>query len=152
MKKSILMAGALIAAMVPLFSGCATNKGPEYDANSYRQIKRYVVGTVIAERPVVVKDDGKGTFIGALVGTVLGSMTGGGRGSTLMALGGGLGGAYAGSEIGKANAEELTIELDNYEVVIIVVKGDNTYEVGDRIKIIKDGNRVASVERLGASE
>lgn len=148
MRISLTKAAAAPLLAVSLMTGCATNQGPEYDGSSYNQIKQFEIGTVVAERPVVVKDDGMGTFLGALIGTVVGSTMGGGRGTTLMALGGGLAGGYAGSEIGKANAEELTVELDYGEVVVIVVKGMDTYHVGDRIKIIKDGNRVAAVEKL----
>ncbi|MFC2073809.1 glycine zipper 2TM domain-containing protein [Campylobacterota bacterium] len=148
MKKSIVMLVTAIMILMPIMSGCATNKGPEYDGSSYDNIKRIQIGRVISERPVVVKDDGLGTFIGAITGVVLGSFVGGGRASSLGALGGGLAGGYAGSEAGKANAQELTVELNDTEVVVIVVKGDNIYKAGDRIKIIKDGNKVASVEKL----
>lgn len=148
MKKSILLVITAALLWIPMMNGCATNKGPEYDGNSYDSMKRIQLGTVISERPVVVKDDGLGTFIGAISGVVLGSFVGGGRASSLGALGGGLAGAYAGSEAGKANAQELTVELNDGEVVVIVVKGDNLYKSGDRIKIIKDGNKVANVEKL----
>lgn len=148
MKKSILTVMTVALIWIPMMNGCATNKGPEYDGSSYDSMKRIQIGTVVSERPVVVTDDGKGTFIGAITGVVLGSFIGGGRASSLGALGGGLAGAYAGSEVGKANAQELTVELNNAEVVVIVVKGDDIYKTGDRIKIIKDGNKVANVEKL----
>ncbi len=147
MKKSILMLMTASMISIPMISGCA-QKGPEYDASSYQSIKHIQIGTVISERAVVIKDDGKGSFIGAITGVVLGSFVGGGRASSLGALGGGLAGAYAGSEAGKANAEELTVELDDGDIVVIVVKGEATYKTGDRIKIIKDGNKVANVEKL----
>ena len=148
MNKNVISVLAALIIALPMISGCATNKGPEYDGNSYNQIKRFEIGVVIAERPVVIKDDGVGTFIGSITGVILGSFVGGGRASSLGALGGGLAGAYAGSEAGKANAEELTVELNSGEVVVIVVKGEGTYRVGDRVKIIKDGNKVANVERF----
>ncbi len=148
MKKSILSIMFLTLLAMPFMSGCATNKGPEYDGNSYNKIKRIQTGVVIAERPVVIKDGGGGTFLGAIIGTVLGSTMGSGRGSTLMALGGGLAGGYAGSQINKADAQELTVDLNTGETVVVVVKGDNLYVIGDKIKIIKDGNTVARVERL----
>ncbi|WP_373002515.1 glycine zipper 2TM domain-containing protein [Sulfurimonas sp.] len=135
-----------LLASIIVFAGCATNKGPEYDGRNYNQIKRYEVGTVIKSRPVVIKDDGSGKFFGALIGTVLGSLVGRSSGKTLATLGGGLGGYYAGSEIGKANGEELTVELDDGEEVVVVIKG-NRFKAGDRVKIIKDGNRVAQVDR-----
>ncbi len=147
MKKSIVMLMTAVMISIPMLSGCA-GKGPEYSGSSFDTIKRVQIGTVISERPVVVKDDGLGTFIGAISGMVLGSFIGGGRASSLGTLGGGLAGAYAGSEAGKANAEELTVELDNNEIVVIVVKGEDMYQSGDRIKIIKDGTKVANVEKL----
>jgi outer membrane lipoprotein SlyB len=59
-------------------------------------------------------------------------------------LAGGLAGGYAGSEIAKANAQELTVALDNGENVVVVIKG-NEIQKGERVQIIKDGNKVASV-------
>ena len=148
MKQNLVMLITAVMIWIPMMNGCATNEGPEYDGRSYDNIKRFQIGTVVAERPVVVKDDGKGTFIGAISGVVLGSFIGGGRASSLGALGGGLVGAYAGGEVGKANAEELTVELSTGEVVVIVVKGEKIYKIGDRIKIIKDGNKVADIQKL----
>ncbi len=80
-----------------------------------------------------------------LIGAVLGSTVGGGSGSTLAMLGGGVAGHYAGKEVGKANGDELTVKLENAETVIVVVKGKH-FKVGDRVKIIKDGNKVAQVD------
>ncbi len=148
MNKSIISILAVVMIVLPMISGCATNSGPEYDGNSYKQIKNFEIGIVIAERPVVVKDDGLGTFLGSITGMVLGSFVGGGRASSLGTLGGALAGGYAGSEVGKANAQELTVELDYGEVIVIVVKGENLYKSGDRVKIIKDENKVADVQRL----
>lgn len=142
MKNCILV---ISSATILLLSGCATNGGPEYDGKSYSQIKRYKTGEVTHARAVVITDDGTGSFIGGLIGTVLGSTLGHGNGKTLAMLGGGLGGYYAGKEAGKANAQELTVALDNGENVVVVVKGKN-FQKGDRVKIIKDGNKVAQVD------
>ena len=143
--KKVLLASSITAILV--LSGCATNSGPEYDGSSYRQIKTYEVGTVQSVRPVVISDNGTGTFVGAIVGTVLGSMIGEGRGSALATLAGGLGGAYVGSQAAKANALELSVKLDNGRNVVVVVKGKD-FLVGDRVKIIKDGNRADQVYRI----
>ncbi|MDA3909243.1 MAG: glycine zipper 2TM domain-containing protein [Sulfurimonas sp.] len=137
----------ILLASITLFSGCATNNGPQYDGKNYNQIKRYDMGTVLKSRPVVITDDGDGKFFGALIGTVLGSLVGRSSGKTLAMLGGGIGGYYAGSEIAKANGEELTVRLDNGEDIVVVIKG-NFFTAGDRVKIIKDGNRVAQVDRV----
>ena len=78
---------------------------------------------------------------------MLGSTVGKGSGTTLAMLGGGLAGGYAGSEIGKANATELTVALDNGGHIVAVVKGKHI-EVGDRVKIIKDGNKASEVSKI----
>ena len=131
-----------------LLAGCSARQGAEYDGRTYRQIKQYVVGTVVDEKPVMISDNGTGVFLGALVGAVLGSTVGRGSGKTLATLGGGLGGAYVGGEAGKANAEELTVRLDSGQDIVVVVKGQQQFLPGDRVKIIKDGNMVERVERL----
>jgi outer membrane lipoprotein SlyB len=130
-----------------LMSGCATNEGPEYEGSSYSQIKQVQIGTIISHRPVVISDTGAGSFLGAIVGGVLGSTIGGGDGSTLAALAGGLAGAYAGSEINKADAQELKVKLDDSSIVLVVTKG-NEFLAGDRVRIVKDGNKVDLVEKL----
>jgi len=143
MKKHITMS---VVALI-LLSGCATNEGPQYSGQSYSQIKQYEIGTVLEERPVVITDNGNGAFFGALIGAVLGSTMGMGSGKTLSTLGGGIGGYYAGKEIAKANGDELTVKLDNGEHVVVVVKG-KIFHAGDRVKIIKDGNKVAEVSKV----
>ena len=130
-----------------IFSGCASNKGPEYDARSYNKIKQVQIGTVLDNKDVIIKDDNSGKFLGAIVGAVLGSTVGQSTGKTLATLGGGLAGGYVGGELGKANAEELTVELDNGEIIVVVAKVKNIV-TGDRVRIIKDGNRVASVNKI----
>jgi outer membrane lipoprotein SlyB len=140
MKKTIT---ASIATIL-LVTGCATNNGPEYSGATYNRIKTYEIGTVTDVHPVVISDDGMGTFLGALVGTVLGSTMGGGRGTALTTLAGGLAGAYTGSEMNKANALELSVHLDDGRNIVVVVKGTN-YHVGDRVKIVKEGNKVDQV-------
>ena len=144
MINKILASSATVVVLLAL-SACATNQGPEYDGNSYAQVKHYRTGVVLNDRPVVISDDGKGSFIGALVGAVVGATIGKGNGSTLASLGGGLGGYYAGKEVGKANGSELTVKLDDGENIVVVVKGKD-FKAGDRVKIIQDGNKVAQVD------
>ena len=144
MLKKILMGSSVVML---LLSGCASNTGPEYDANSYSQIKRIQTGVVLNSRLVTIKDDGSGKFIGAIVGAVLGSTVGSNTGTRLATVGGGLLGGLAGGEIGKANASELTIDLDTGETVVVVAKVVDIV-AGDRVRVIKDGNKAATVDRI----
>jgi outer membrane lipoprotein SlyB len=128
-----------------LFIGCATQGAQEFDANSVNYELNYQTGTVEHIRLVAIKDNGTGSFVGAITGAILGSMIGHGRGSTLAALGGGLGGAYVGKEVAKANAQELSVVLDNGRSVVVIAKGER-FRVGQRVRIVKKGGRVYSVE------
>jgi outer membrane lipoprotein SlyB len=140
-----ILTSSLLAAL--LLSGCATNEGPEYSGSDYNQIKKIDVGTITSKKPVIISDNGSGKFLGAIVGGVLGSTVGGGDGEILAILGGGLLGGYAGSEIGKANADELIVKLESGENIVVVVKGRHL-EVGDKVRIIKDGNKVDQVDKI----
>jgi len=126
-------------------SGCTTRGVNEVDSSAVNYELNYQVGTVESIRPVVIKDNGTGTFIGAISGVVLGSLIGKGKGSTLATLAGGLGGTYVGNQLGKANALELSVLLDNGRRVVVIAKGTDFY-VGQRIRIVKRNGRVYSVE------
>ena len=134
--------------VVLLLSGCATNNGPEYDGKSHKQIKTSETGIVTRTQDVVISDTGKGQATGGVIGSVAGSAAGYNSGNWLMSLGGavigGLAGAAIGSEAGKSDGMELTVELDYGETIIIVVEQDDI-EAGDRIEIIKNGNKVERV-------
>ena len=130
-----------------LLSGCANHGGVEYSGKDYNQIKRYDIGVVVEARPVVISDDGTGSFLGAIIGAVVGSTMGRASGRTLATLGGGLVGGYAGNQIAKANAMELSVALDNGDNIVVVTKGTEIV-AGDRIKIIKDGSKVAQVYKI----
>ncbi|WP_297440335.1 glycine zipper 2TM domain-containing protein [Sulfurimonas sp.] len=133
--------------LVLYFSGCASRGVTEVDANALNYELNYEIGTIEYMKPVVVKDNGNGTFIGAISGVVLGSMVGRGNGNALATLVGGLGGAYVGNEINKANALELGVVLDSGRRVVVITKGKN-FSNGERVRIVKRNGRIYSVEAL----
>ncbi len=136
----------LSVALVLIFAGCANQGLQEVSPSATTQILRYESGLVVGVKPVAIKDNGVGTFVGGLVGAVVGSTIGRGRGSTLASLAGGLGGAYVGNQVAKSNAQELTVQLDNTgENVVVIAKGTK-YRVGDHIRIVKKGSKIVSVE------
>ncbi len=135
----------VIFAMGMLLAGCASQGVTEVNPEDTAYLMRAEVGSIVAIKPVVIKDTGTGSFIGTLAGAVLGSTLGRGRGNALATLGGGLLGAYVGNEVGKANAQELSVDLDNGEHVVVIAKG-NKFSVGQHVKIVLNGGRVVSVE------
>ena len=139
-----LMAVAVCSSIIML-SGCTQSGVPLLDADASKYELTSQSGVVTDVRAVVVKDEGGGGLLGAVVGTVLGSTMGGGRGTVLTMLGGGLMGAYAGNEIGKSNAQELSVTLDNQQEVVVVSKGTQ-FTMGQRVKIVKRNGRIYNVE------
>ena len=77
-----------------------------------------------------------GGILRAITTTVIGSSMGSGRGNTLA---GGLRGAHADSEVGKANAQALTIDQVDGASVVVISKGQElAVGQGGRI-VIEDG-------------
>ncbi len=136
----------ILVILVLIFAGCAERGVQELEPGATNYVLHYEDGTVLSIKPVVIKDNGNGAFIGSLIGAVLGSTVGRGRGSVLASLAGGLGGAYVGSQAGKANAQELTVQPDDANTeIIVIVKGTKHY-IGEHVRIVKRGAKVISVE------
>ena len=139
----------VLGAGVFFVSGCADlGVGGGMSPVVTQSVMTYDTGTVQSVKAVVVKDNGAGTLVGAATGAVLGHMIGGGRGKDLATLGGGLLGAYAGDQIASANAQELTVRLDNGRGNVVVVAKGLRFSPGQRIRIVKNGSRLVSVEAL----
>ncbi len=140
-----LILAAVSSSLIVMLSGCAQSGVPQVDADASRYEMISQSGVITDVRAVVVKDEGGGGLLGTIVGGVLGSTMGGGRGTVLTTLGGGLIGMYAGNEIGKSNAQELSVTLDNKQEVVVVSKGTQ-FSIGQRVKIVKRNGRIYNVE------
>jgi outer membrane lipoprotein SlyB len=148
MKKTMIL--TLSAAALIGLSGCAPYGAPVVSEGATNQVLTYDTGTIRSVRYVVVESQTQsavGTLLGAAAGAALGHMVGKGTGRDLATIGGGLAGAYVGNQASKANASELTIRTDKGRTVVIVVKGTGYYP-GERVRIVRNGAQVASVEPL----
>jgi len=138
---------AILSAFLFILSGCTQMyNSNEVSLANTNEILTYKTGVVEDVKYVTLKDDGSGTMIGAMTGVVLGSLFGKGKGNVLSTLLGGLGGAYVGTELDKANGEELFIRLDDGRNIVIIAKGVNIKR-GDRVRIIMNGSEVVRVEK-----
>lgn len=142
-KMKIVAAVAFTSMLI--LGGCAQSGVAEVDADASKYMLTSQSGVITDIKPVVVKDSGGGGAIGGISGAVIGSTMGGGRGSVLTMLAGGLVGLYAGNEIGKSNAQELSVTLDDKQEVIVISKGTE-FGVGQRVKIIKRNGQIYNVE------
>ncbi len=144
MKKFITL---ISLVLMFIFVGCANDGALRYDGRDYNQIKQVLIGDIIEIRNVVVKGNESGTVLGAVLGGVLGTTMGGGDGKTLAAVGGAVAGGVLGKQLSESAAQELTLSLVDGRMIVVISKG-TALNVGDRVRVIKDGNKVASVKRV----
>ena len=137
------------AALLTGLSGCAGfYPAPTVSETATNQVMHAQTGTIRSIRYVAVQDESPvGTLLGAAAGAALGSTVGKGKGRILASVAGGLAGSYVGNEVSKANAQELTIRLNNGRTIVVIRKGTQFYP-GERVRVLYNGNQVGNVEPL----
>lgn len=140
---------ALFAAIA--LAGCASSKsGSAYTRDQMRQELHVRLGVVESVREVTMEGtkSGAGTFAGAAVGGVAGSNVGGGKGQIVGAILGAVAGGVAGSAIEegvtKKHALEITVKLDNGQLVAVVQEGDEPFHPAEKVRILS-GNGATRV-------
>lgn len=138
----------LVAAMaLPLWlAGCAPKVGgSDYGSTGVRGVQSITYGTVQSVRVVHIEDDSRtgttvGTLGGGVAGGVLGNLIGGGTGRTVATVGGALLGAAAGYAGSKAltgqQGYEITIKLDDGQLIAVTQGTDLEFSPGQRVKIL----------------
>jgi len=137
-KLLIIVLGALLIAGCGLYNSSGKNY-PKYEA---RTAFRVFPGEVVSVREVHI--DGVhtrvGTYGGAAIGYSVGRTVGGGSGTRVAGAVGGVAGAVAGRAIETAaTAErglEITIELDNGDVIAVVQAADQVFEPGEPVRVL----------------
>lgn len=141
-----IQAVALALASVLVLSACAPGQGANTYSRSQARTEQSVrMGTVEGVRTVRLEGTRTpiGTIAGGVVGGVAGSTVGGGRGSTIAAVLGALAGGLAGSAIeeGVTRKEgiEVTIRLDNGNMIAITQEADEQFKPGERVRVLSGG-------------
>ena len=137
---------AIALASVLVLSACAPGQGANSYSRSQARTEQSVrMGTVEGVR--VGRLEGTrtpvGTLAGGVVGGVAGSAIGQGRGSTIGAVLGAVAGGLAGSAIeeGVTRKEglEITVRLDNGNIIAITQEADEQFKPGERIRVLSGG-------------
>lgn len=145
---SVLLVASLALAGGAL-SGCASSTaGNVYSRSDARTAQVVKFGTVEAIQPV--KIEGTNSYIGAATGAVLGGLAGStighgaGQKAAIVAgaVGGGLAGKAAEGALTKADGLEITVRLENGNVMAIVQEqSEQQFQVGQRVRVIQhDGS------------
>ena len=136
-----------VAAFLAVLTGCANPGlgGGSYSREQARREQTVRMGHVESVREVKLEGSrsGVGPAAGAVAGGVAGSSIGSGRGAVLGTLAGAVVGGIAGQAAeqnftGKRGVE-VTVKLDNGQMVAIMQEADEQFRPGDRVRILSDG-------------
>ena len=137
---------AVAACSAALLFGCAAGTGgKDYTREQARTVQEVQMGVVESVREVNIEGTKTpiGAGAGAVVGGVAGSTVGGGKGSVVgAAVGavlGGLGGAAAEEGLTRQKGVEITVKLDSGRLIAITQAADESFQVGDRVRILSGG-------------
>ena len=134
----------VVLVLLPLILlGCASSRsGDVYTRDQTRREMNVRTGVVESVREVLMEGikSGTGTFAGAAVGGVAGSTVGGGKGHIVGAIAGAVLGGLAGNAIEenatKKNALEITVKLDNGQLIAVVQEMGEVFYAGDRVRVL----------------
>lgn len=148
MKNRFAPIGSVIAVIL-LVTGCASNmSGRTYSRAEARKAQTVQYGVIEHVRGVLIEGTKSkvGAFSGGLVGGIVGSSAGRGKGKAIMTILGALAGSAAGSAaeeaITQVDGVEITVRLDNGQVIAVVQQVDpaEVYNVGSRVRVIRNGS------------
>lgn len=130
--------------LLVVVAGCASRTSSQVYSReqAQRQMSVYY-GTVLAVSPVVIEGtrSGLGTVAGGVIGGIAGNTVGGGHGRALATAAGAIGGALLGTVVEedatRTQGLELTVEMDNGEIIAVVQAADTQFYVGDRVRIVR---------------
>ena len=128
--------------------------GKRYSDGDLRESQAVRYGVVVDVTEVMVYEDPSlvGPAIGLAAGGLLGSAFGAGTGRTLFVLGGGLLGADVGGGIDYRTRNykglQLTLELDNGNILMVVQGYDELFVRGDEVRIVIIDEERARVQHI----
>jgi outer membrane lipoprotein SlyB len=138
-----VLSSTILAAAVVSLVGCASGTGgKDYSRAQTRTVQEVQMGMVESVREVNIEGTKTpiGAGAGAVVGGVAGSTVGSGKGSVVgAAVGavlGGLGGAAVEEGVTRNKGVEITVKLDSGRLIAITQSADETFQVGDRVRVL----------------
>jgi outer membrane lipoprotein SlyB len=144
----------IIPFLLIITSGCASSRSGEvYSRDQARKTQTVRMGTVEVVRPVQI--EGTKSFVGpaagAAAGGAVGSTIGRGSGKTvatvLGAIAGGVAGGAAEEHITKKDGLEITVKLDNGDVIVVVQEADVQFAVGERVRVLRGNDGTTRVRK-----
>lgn len=148
----VKMGFCLIVLFSLVASGCASSmSGNVYSRDQARKVQTVHTGEVILVREVQIEGtkSGLGGLAGGIMGYALGGTIGSGSGRDVARATGTVAGAVAGGAIEESATRqiglEITVKLDNGEVVAIVQGADEKFDEGDLVRVLRRPDGTARV-------
>ena len=142
----LLKIATLILVSLILTACASSRSGDVYTREQARREMSVRLGVVESVREVQMEGThtGAGTLAGAGIGGVAGSTLGNGRGSVVGAIVGAVAGGIAGSaiedKVTRKNALEITVRLDNGQMIAVVQEMGEVFHPGERVRVLSNYN------------
>ncbi len=133
--------------------GCSSQSGKVYTRSQAQQRLSVYFATVLTVRNVTIEGSrsGAGAIAGGVLGGIAANTVGGGTGRVLATAAGAIGGGLLGGAVEQGattkDALEITVELDNGEIMAIVQEADDQYAVGDRVRVLQSSDGVMRIRQ-----
>ncbi|MCU0599246.1 MAG: hypothetical protein MUE70_08335 [Desulfobacterales bacterium] len=151
MRTSLFIIFLILAVFL---SSCASSRSGEvYSRDQARQAQTVQLGIVEFVKNVQIEgtQSGVGTVAGGVAGGVAGSTIGHGAGSTLASVGGAIVGAVAGNvgeeAVTRRDGLEITVRLNNGNVIAVVQEADVLFVAGDRVRVLTGADGTTRIEK-----
>lgn len=139
-----LMLIVLSVSFCMVLGACTSSMSSNtYSRSQAGKVQTVHEGEVVMVREVQIEGSksGLGAVAGGFMGYAIGKNVGGGSGRDLARTAGTIGGAMAGAAAEEAATRqtglEITVKLDNGEVISIVQGADVIFDEGDSVKVIR---------------
>jgi outer membrane lipoprotein SlyB len=133
-----------LGALTLIAGGCASStSGNVYSRKDAQKVQTVDEGEVILVREVTIEGtkSGLGGLAGGIMGFAVGGTIGGGSGKGVARAAGAVGGAAAGAAVEEKSTRqtglEITVELDNGQVIAVVQAADEQFDEGDRVRVLR---------------
>jgi outer membrane lipoprotein SlyB len=143
----------LLAAMLTLGACVSPSSGKIYSRQEARTAWRVEPGRVTAIEDVTIEGrrSAVGRIGGGFIGYEVGRTVGAGSGRAIAGAVGAVAGAVAGEaaeeRLTREKAYEITVKLDNGDTIAVVQAADQTFAVGERVEVLRNGRGGARVSR-----
>ena len=125
--------------------GCASRTSSDvYSREQAQRVQKVDEGEVIGVRPIEIEGStsGLGAIAGGILGYAVGGTIGDGSGEGVAravgTIAGALLGAAAEENASHEGGQEITVQLDQGEVIAIVQTSDERFYVGDKVRVLRD--------------